>query len=175
MGDLVDYHSIIGGEVDSTHIVDAVDTDRAGQPVAWLKGKSGCVHCNSLTPARKCSAEEIYSSEIQQNNGSDNGTLSEPTGTRFVPISEDDAVAKKGVNMDPTKVMELLNDALSSGEKIDIEIGLYIGQLSERYGMEVVRRKLEETVKQDAFWDVIKVIDEALIPHYPGDDKDNDD
>lgn len=68
--------------------------------------------------------------------------------------------------MDPTKIMELLNDAISGGEKIDIEIGLYIGQLSKRYGMEVVRKKLEETVKQDAFWDVIKVIDEAFEGEY---------
>ena len=58
--------------------------------------------------------------------------------------------------------MELLNGALSGGEKIDIEIGLYIGQLSKRYGMEVVRKKLEETVKQDAFWEVIKAIDDVL-------------
>jgi hypothetical protein len=64
--------------------------------------------------------------------------------------------------LDPTKVMELLNGALSGGEKIDIEIGLYIGQLSKRYGMEVVRKKLEETVKQDAFWELIKTIDEAF-------------
>jgi hypothetical protein len=62
------------------------------------------------------------------------------------------------------KVIELLE---SDSEKIDIEIGLYfstihiIGQLSKRYGMELVRTKLEETVKQDAFWDLIKAIDEA--------------
>lgn len=56
VGDAVDYHSIIGGEITSrAHIVTHVSTDSAGQPVAWLGGGEtkpprGCVHCDALTP-----------------------------------------------------------------------------------------------------------------------------
>lgn len=56
VGDVVDYHSIIGGPITSTgHKVTTVSTDSAKQPVAWLEGgdpkaPSGCVHCDALTP-----------------------------------------------------------------------------------------------------------------------------
>jgi len=49
-GDCVDYHSIIGEEITSTHIVESVGTDYAGQAVAWISGKSGYVACDALTP-----------------------------------------------------------------------------------------------------------------------------
>jgi hypothetical protein len=49
-GDHVDYHSIIGGEITSTHTVESVGTDAAGQAVAWITDKSGYVSCDALTP-----------------------------------------------------------------------------------------------------------------------------
>lgn len=51
VGDIVDYHSIIGEKITSTgHKVRAVQMSDAGYPVAWLEGKSGCVHVDALTP-----------------------------------------------------------------------------------------------------------------------------
>lgn len=49
-GERVNYHSIIGGKITSTHTVESVGTDHAGQAVAWISGKSGYVACDALTP-----------------------------------------------------------------------------------------------------------------------------
>jgi len=49
-GERVDYHSIIGGEITSTHTVESVGTDAAGQAVAWITDKRGYVSCDALTP-----------------------------------------------------------------------------------------------------------------------------
>lgn len=50
-GDIVDFHSVIGKP--PTHIgytVTSVGLSGAGVPIAWLKGISGFVSCDALTP-----------------------------------------------------------------------------------------------------------------------------
>lgn len=51
VGDIVDYHSMIGGEATQKGMkVYAVGDMPSGEPVAWLEGKSGCVAMDALTP-----------------------------------------------------------------------------------------------------------------------------
>lgn len=60
VGDVVDYHSIIGGEITSTgHTVRAVQMSEAGYPVAWITGKSGYVACDALTPTIRKQKTEV--------------------------------------------------------------------------------------------------------------------
>ena len=50
--DLVDYHSIIGGEVTSTgHQVKVIERapNNYGRDVAWITGKRGCVALGALS------------------------------------------------------------------------------------------------------------------------------
>lgn len=56
IGDSVHYHPIIGEEHDGkVYEIWAVDPSLggSGQPVAWLKGKSGCVHQEALSTASR--------------------------------------------------------------------------------------------------------------------------
>jgi hypothetical protein len=53
VGTKVDYHSIIGGPVTQDGMVvrePAQQLPGGGQWVCWLKGKAGCVSCESVTP-----------------------------------------------------------------------------------------------------------------------------
>ena len=53
IGDMVDYHSVIGEEITSrNHIIKAVQMWSSGKMVAWITDKSGCVAIDalSLTP-----------------------------------------------------------------------------------------------------------------------------
>lgn len=52
VGDKVDYHSIIGGEITSTgHIIEKIQLkpNNFGCDVAWITNKSGCVALAALT------------------------------------------------------------------------------------------------------------------------------
>lgn len=54
IGDMVDYHGIIGGEITSKHhIVRHIDKEpnNFGYDVAWITGKAGCVVSEALTPS----------------------------------------------------------------------------------------------------------------------------
>lgn len=49
VGDVVDYHSIIGGEITSTgHVVESI-CELNGNPVVWISGKPGCVSERALS------------------------------------------------------------------------------------------------------------------------------
>ena len=49
VGDIVNYHSLIGGKVTSSgHFVTAIER-RYGQWVAWITGKSACVSIRALS------------------------------------------------------------------------------------------------------------------------------
>lgn len=49
-GDVVDYHSIIGGPVTSTeHTIQHIGELGHGETVAWLSDKSGCVSLNAIS------------------------------------------------------------------------------------------------------------------------------
>ena len=52
IGDIVNYHSIIGGEITTRgHTITAIEysPNNYGCDVAWIKGKSGCVALRSLS------------------------------------------------------------------------------------------------------------------------------
>ena len=52
IGDVVSYHSIIGGEITSkNHIVEAIQyaPNNYNCDVAWITGKSGCVALRALS------------------------------------------------------------------------------------------------------------------------------
>lgn len=50
LGDVVNYHSVIGGPVTSTgHVVMAIQLAPSGRDVAWISGKSGCVAVAALS------------------------------------------------------------------------------------------------------------------------------
>lgn len=52
VGDMVNYHSIIGGEVSSAnHQIKAIqlEPNNFGGDVAWISGKSGCVSLETLS------------------------------------------------------------------------------------------------------------------------------
>lgn len=53
VGDLVDYHAVIGGPITSQgHIVETIGSLNGGKtPVAWITCKSGCVAIVALTPS----------------------------------------------------------------------------------------------------------------------------
>ena len=52
VGDIVDYHSVIGEEITEYNMkVRAVGELAGGEPVAWLDGKPGCVSMDALTPS----------------------------------------------------------------------------------------------------------------------------
>lgn len=54
VGDVVDYHSIIGGPVTSTgHTVQSISRkpNNFGCDVAWISKKAGCVAMQALTPS----------------------------------------------------------------------------------------------------------------------------
>lgn len=49
-GDIVDYHSVIGGEITSyEHRVESVFVSSSGSPVAFISRKSGYVSVDALT------------------------------------------------------------------------------------------------------------------------------
>jgi len=55
VGDVVDYHSVIGEEVTQAGMVVRHGLQRLGDPecgpwVVWLEGKAGCVVVEALTP-----------------------------------------------------------------------------------------------------------------------------
>lgn len=51
-GDVVNYHSIIGGPVTSTeHTIQHIGELGHGEAVAWLSDKSGCVSLKALSPS----------------------------------------------------------------------------------------------------------------------------
>jgi hypothetical protein len=52
VGTIVDYHSIIGGPITKAAMVVRKPAQRlpGGQWVCWLRGKAGCVSCDSVTP-----------------------------------------------------------------------------------------------------------------------------
>lgn len=58
-GDVVDYHSIIGGEITSrSHIVQDVGISSSHDPIAWLTGGEtkpprGYVYVDALTPSER--------------------------------------------------------------------------------------------------------------------------
>ncbi len=52
VGQIVNYHSFIGGPVTSTgHVVKSIEKmpNNYGVDVAWITGKSGCVDMESLS------------------------------------------------------------------------------------------------------------------------------
>ena len=49
IGDKVNYHSIIGGEVTSTGHEVKLFGEICGEKVAWITDKSGCVGVKALT------------------------------------------------------------------------------------------------------------------------------
>lgn len=50
VGDIVDYHSFVGGEITSRdHKIYAIGTLPSGQKVAWITGKIRCVHILAIT------------------------------------------------------------------------------------------------------------------------------
>lgn len=52
VGDIVNYHSIIGGEISSCdHEIKKLDLEpnNFGGDVAWVSGKSGCVSLDALS------------------------------------------------------------------------------------------------------------------------------
>jgi len=52
IGDTVNYHSIIGGEITSSnHVITHIDLapNNFGCNVAWISGKSGCVCIDALS------------------------------------------------------------------------------------------------------------------------------
>lgn len=68
-GDIVDYHSIIGGPVTSTgHVVEVVGPmpNPYGVPVAWVSGIAGCVSMKALTRSKQLSStgSELSLSEV---------------------------------------------------------------------------------------------------------------
>jgi hypothetical protein len=55
VGDIVDYHSIIGGAVTSQgHVIEKIvpTPNNFGIAVAWITGKSGCVALKAITKSR---------------------------------------------------------------------------------------------------------------------------
>jgi len=59
VGDIVDYHSIIGGPVTSTeHTIQHIDKLGHGEMVAWLSDKSGCVSLKALSFSNPDKKEE---------------------------------------------------------------------------------------------------------------------
>jgi len=52
IGTVVDYHSIIGGPITKSAMVVREPAQQlpGGQWVCWLRGKAGCVSCDSVTP-----------------------------------------------------------------------------------------------------------------------------
>jgi hypothetical protein len=59
-GDIVDYHSIIGGPISSHgHTVTSVGELPSGSAVAWISGKAGCVSVDSLTPHIEATRGEL--------------------------------------------------------------------------------------------------------------------
>lgn len=52
-GDVVDYHSLIGGPVTQAGLrIRAIGTiPSSKEPVFWLEGKAGCVYGEAITPA----------------------------------------------------------------------------------------------------------------------------
>lgn len=51
VGEVVDYHSVIGEDATETgKVVKHVGELPSGEPVAWLFGKRGCVAMDALTP-----------------------------------------------------------------------------------------------------------------------------
>jgi hypothetical protein len=52
VGDVVTYHTRIGGPPTSTgHTIKALDRLPSGHDVAWISGKSGCVAIEALSLA----------------------------------------------------------------------------------------------------------------------------
>lgn len=59
-GDVVDYHSIIGGPISSHgHTVTSVGELPSGSAVAWISGKAACVSVDSLTPHVEATRGEL--------------------------------------------------------------------------------------------------------------------
>jgi hypothetical protein len=59
-GDIVDYHSIVGGPISSHgHTVTSVGELPSGSAVAWISGKSGCVSVDALTPHAEATRGEL--------------------------------------------------------------------------------------------------------------------
>jgi len=55
VGDIVNYHSIIGEEVTSTgHVITNIKLipNNFGGNVAWITGKAGCVHFDALSKVK---------------------------------------------------------------------------------------------------------------------------
>lgn len=50
VGDIVDYHSIIGGEITSTGHEITVIEEVCGTMCAWITNKRGCVSLDALSP-----------------------------------------------------------------------------------------------------------------------------
>ena len=52
VGTVVDYHAILGGPITKAAMVVSEPAQRlaGGQWVCWLRGKAGCVSCDSVTP-----------------------------------------------------------------------------------------------------------------------------
>ena len=56
IGDIVNYHSIIGGEITSKgHKIKAIQyaPNNYDCDVAWITGKSGCVACRALSKEKQ--------------------------------------------------------------------------------------------------------------------------
>ena len=52
VGDVVDYHSIIGGKITSSgHIIEFFVITPSNMPCAWITGKAGGVHIDALSHA----------------------------------------------------------------------------------------------------------------------------
>lgn len=52
VGTTVNYHAFLGGEITKTAMVVREPAQQLpdGQWVCWLRGKAGCVSCDSVTP-----------------------------------------------------------------------------------------------------------------------------
>lgn len=56
VGDVVDYHAVIGGDVTSTnHVITHIklEPNHFGCPVAWVTRIAGCVAMAALSPSQK--------------------------------------------------------------------------------------------------------------------------